>query len=350
MRSDGQLAVFTRNVDQQVLAWCRIVPGYTASGPGQVETIAILPQDNGDDIVWVVIRRLVGGVQKRYVEYFTPELFTFDYEPVRVDASLTYNHPITITGVSNAKPGVISAPGHGLSNGNQIKIDQIKNFTLRTIGTDTSYGISALNGNVYLVANATADDFTLTNTSGTPIDTTSMGNYISGGFVWLMQTTFAGLDHLEGETVSVMADGALPASQQTYVVSGGQITLIVPAAIVNIGLPYIGTMQLLPLGGDTQNVSHTKKRKPYQINAKVWRSLGGEFSLDGQLFTPIIMPNQISNLAAYHSNPAYTGDIIDLPLESYVDEAPWQPVLIQNVPLPFMALAFVIRSEIFEDK
>lgn len=345
VRNDGQIAVFTRNPEQQVLSWCRIVMGYTAAGPGVVETVAILPQDSGDDIVWCVVKRIVNGVTYRFVEYFTYELFTYDWDPLRLDASVSVDIPVTISGITNANPGVITANSHGFSNGDQIKIDNITNYNLQQYTGKVVTGLVGLNTNVYLVANVTTNTFTLTDTSGNAIDTTNMGTYIGGGQARKMGITFSGLDHLNGETVSVMADGALPAAQQTYVVASGSITLITPAAVVKVGLPYIAILQWLPLGSDTQQVSYTKERKPYQTNLKVWRSKGGQYGKDLDHLTNIVMPNEVSNLPSYHSPDAYTGDIIDVPFEPSVSTN-WQPVLVQNQPLPFMLLAAVISSDI----
>lgn len=351
IRNDGQIAVLTRNPDQQVLAWCRLVAGYTQSGPGVFETAALLPQDAADDMGCVVVKRVINGVTKRYVEYFTPEFFTYDWDPVRVDAALTLDIPLTITGITNASPGVITSAAHGLVNGNQIKIDNITNYSVQAYDGSLTYGLVGLNTNVYLVANVTINTFTLTDLSGTAINTTAMGTYIGGGQVRKMNTVFSGLDHLNGETVAVMADGALPAATQTFIVSAGSITLPNPAAVVHIGLPYVGILKFMPLSGDSpnQSVTQTKVRKPYQMNLKVWKSLGGQFGEDTSHLFNMQMPNQISNLSAYHANVPYTGDIIDVDFESS-ENTNWQPVLVLNQPLPFMLLAAVIRSEIFEDK
>jgi hypothetical protein len=57
-------------------------------------------------------------------------------------------------------------------------------------------------------------------------------------------TTFAGLDHLEGETVSICADGA-DAGQA--VVSGGEVTISAAASEVHVGLPITGQIETLDL-------------------------------------------------------------------------------------------------------
>lgn len=55
--------------------------------------------------------------------------------------------------------------------------------------------------------------------------------------------TWSGLNHLEGQTVSVLADGA---PQPPEVVSGGAITLARAASTVEIGLPVSMRVKLLP--------------------------------------------------------------------------------------------------------
>jgi hypothetical protein len=57
-------------------------------------------------------------------------------------------------------------------------------------------------------------------------------------------TTVSGLWHLEGETVSILADGAVEPDQ---VVEGGRITLETAASVVHVGLTYTSDLQTLPL-------------------------------------------------------------------------------------------------------
>ena len=55
-------------------------------------------------------------------------------------------------------------------------------------------------------------------------------------------TVITGLSHLEGETVAILADGAVRTSQT---VSGGQITIDRTASVVHVGLPYTGILQTM---------------------------------------------------------------------------------------------------------
>ena len=60
-------------------------------------------------------------------------------------------------------------------------------------------------------------------------------------------TAITGLHHLEGETVTILADGGVEPPQE---VTGGQITLEEPASKVHVGLPYDCDLQTLPLASE----------------------------------------------------------------------------------------------------
>jgi hypothetical protein len=74
----------------------------------------------------------------------------------------------TITGITQANPGVITSNSHGLSNGDEIFVDAI-------------VGMTELNGRNYRVAGATTNTFTLVDLFGNAINTTGFTAYASGG-------------------------------------------------------------------------------------------------------------------------------------------------------------------------
>lgn len=155
-RADGQIAVLTRNPEQQVTGWCRIIGGesdFTATCNGLAggfETGTVLPIDGKDDQVWVVCQRLIGGTFKRFVEVFTDELFNDYWEPVRVDSSLSLDSPKSISAISNTNPIVVTSNAHGFSNGDFVKLDGI-------------IGMEFLNDQVYQIFNVTTNTFDLYN-------------------------------------------------------------------------------------------------------------------------------------------------------------------------------------------
>lgn len=76
----------------------------------------------------------------------------------------------SITGITQANPGVVTIAGHGYSDGDEIYLDSVS-------------GMTELNGRNYIIANATTNTFTLQDLFGNDIDTTSFTAYTSGGQV-----------------------------------------------------------------------------------------------------------------------------------------------------------------------
>lgn len=74
----------------------------------------------------------------------------------------------TITGATNANPGVITDVAHGYLTGDWVFIT-------------TVVGMTQLNGNYYVVVKTGANTYTLTDLNGNAIDTTAFGAYVSGG-------------------------------------------------------------------------------------------------------------------------------------------------------------------------
>ena len=325
VRNDGQIAVLTRNVDQDIQGWSRIVAGADATrGDGIFESVAIIPQEDGPDQIWVIVNRFIGGAIVRYVEYFTDESFDDDWDPVRLDSSLTLDSPQTIISASKADPVVIGITGHTFSDGDQIKIDNI-------------VGMTELNTNIYLVANKTANDFELTSTDGDDIDGTAFTTYISGGEAREMVTALSGLTHLNGETVAVQVDGGLPAEAQTFTVAAGAITLPEKAAVSHVGLAYKGTLQLLKPGFEEQG----RMMKIYLATIRLHRSLGLKIGLDEDNLSTIYFntPNQ----PVGHAPPLFTGDQEKIPTNTWRKEN--EIILRQSDPLPLNILAIIMRAE-----
>ena len=85
--------------------------------------------------------------------------------------------------------------------------------------------------------------------------------------------TITGLDHLEGETVSILADGAVHPQR---VVTGGSITLDVEASTVQIGLPIEADLQTLPVAAMLKDGSYGQGhvKNVNKVWLRVYRSSG----------------------------------------------------------------------------
>ncbi|MDR8482125.1 hypothetical protein OSC16_27195, partial [Serratia nevei] len=87
-------------------------------------------------------------------------------------------------------------------------------------------------------------------------------------------TTWAGLNHLEGQTVDVVADGSVMPVQ---VVSGGQITLTRKAHRVEIGLHFESTIQTLtPEVGTTEGTTQSAKKRTSEVTMRFLETTGAE--------------------------------------------------------------------------
>jgi len=74
----------------------------------------------------------------------------------------------TITGITQANPGVITSNGHSFDDGDEVYISGV-------------VGMTELNGKFFLVDNSAANTFTLTDIDGNAIDTSAYTAYVSGG-------------------------------------------------------------------------------------------------------------------------------------------------------------------------
>ena len=84
--------------------------------------------------------------------------------------------------------------------------------------------------------------------------------FVDSGVAYSVGATadFTGLDHLEGETVKVWADGIVLSDE---IVVGGAITIDVASSTVAVGLPYTAKIETLPIRIDPQDIALNKKIK-----------------------------------------------------------------------------------------
>ncbi len=267
VRNDGVLAAMTydRDLDALRAGWHRHIIGGVSDASGSqavVESVQVIPSSDGfRQDAWIVVKRFVNGAVKRHIEYIT-KLFE-DTDPQRdaffVDAGLTYDNPVAITGISKASTAVVTASGHGLSNGDKILIVDV-------------LGMTQVNTNTYLVAGVSGATFQLTSLTAVAINSTAYSTYVSGGYVRKLITTVSGFNHLEGQTVDILADGAV---QPAQVVTAGKITLVEPAATIHIGYGYNSDGQLLRFeAGAADGTAMGKTRRTHRVGLLLHRSLG----------------------------------------------------------------------------
>ncbi|WP_017773846.1 ubiquitin-activating E1 FCCH domain-containing protein [Paraburkholderia kururiensis] len=147
-------------------------------------------------------------------------------------------------------------------------------------------------------------------------------------------STVSGLDHLNGQTVSILADGNVQ-PQQT--VANGQITLQQPATSVVVGLPYQSQLESLYL--DVPGGPATVQSKRKKINAVTVRVTNTRGLKAGPNFSTLREIKERGLIPMGQAIPLFTGDervVID-PLWS----VPAQICLQQDNPLPCTVLGLI---------
>jgi len=242
VKANGELLGFTFNREQDVLGWHR----HTIGGDGIVESIATIPSPFGDqDDLWMIVRRTIDGVTKRYVEYLWID-FDEDSDVVDaffVDSGLTYD--------------------------------------------------------------------------GSPV------------------TTLFGLDHLEGESVAVLADGA---THPNVEVESGSITLQRSASVVHVGLPYSSILQTMrPEAGASAGTAQGKNKRITEVTIRFLATLGAKAGPDENTLDEIQFRRGSDPMDA--PPPIFSGDKdIDWP-NGYDSDG--FVVVKQDQPLPMTVVAII---------
>jgi hypothetical protein len=215
VREDGQLAGLTYQREQQVVAWHRhIFGGAFSTGNAVCETVATIPTNDKEYQTWVIVKRTINGVTRRYVEYL-----------------------------------------------NQFDFNEDDNTEFNFLDSQLAYSGSAT-------------------------------------------TTITGLDHLEGQTVSVLANGS---THPDRTVTNGSITLARSSTKVKVGLPYTSILQTMRIDAGSQNgTSQAKTKRIYNITVRLYESIGVEVGPD--LNNMEAIPFRSSAALMDTAIPVYTGD------------------------------------------
>lgn len=121
----------------------------------------------------------------------------------------------------------------------------------------------------------------------------------------------SGLEHLEGEEVAVLADGA---AHERRTVENGAIELDWPAARVLVGLPYAWELSPLRLEGiSPRGTTQGKKTRITRLMARLYKSLGVHWSLAGQTAPPYPLAARDVEMPMDAAPHPFTGDA-DMPM------------------------------------
>lgn len=221
VRSDGALIGLTYLPEQQVIGWHR------HDTDGFFERVCVIPEE-GRDVPYFVVRRTVNGATVRYLERMASREIDGPLDGFFVDCGLTYDG-------RNTTATTITVSGVSYDGGAAVTL-----VSPAAIFAATDVDDVIQFDDVRIRITAYTSDVAVTGELETPLPAALQATATAD---WTFaRNTFTGLDHLEGATVAICADGASVAQQ---VVASGSVTLPAAAGVVHIGLPYVGDLETL---------------------------------------------------------------------------------------------------------
>lgn len=241
VRDDGVLLGLTFMPEQEVIGWHR-----HDTKNGLFESVASIYGDTETD-VYFVVNRTFNGTSKRFIEKMEKRNTADIKDAFFVDCGLSYDGRNT------------TATGLTLSGGTTWGIEEVLTitssadlFSAGDVGDKLSFDFQG--AKIKLTIQTYVDATHVTATT----DTTIPAAYRNSAFTdWAFErNVMAGLSHLNGQTVSVLADGNVHASKT---VVDGAIMLNFHAAVVHVGLPIEADIETLNLTVSGQTVLDKKK-------------------------------------------------------------------------------------------
>ena len=293
LRSDGKLLATTLNANQKRFGWHR----HPIGGDGIVEAIDVIPNPDGDaDELWMIVRRTIDGSTVRYVEYMEPALDDEQdiIEAFYVDSGLTYDGSEAQTLTPGVGATVADTADVVFTAGGSV-------FVSGDIGKEIRYRYQD-DDEVYHTAMA---EITAVN-SGTEAEATIISSFPSTSAIaasaWAITvTTISGLDHLEGETLDVLADGS-PHTRVT--VASGAITLDRPSWYVHTGLPCPAKVRTMRLeAGAADGTAQGKTKRIHGCGIRLHNTVGGSAGPDDDNLDELLFRDP--------------SDLMDEPLEAF---------------------------------
>lgn len=230
--SSGKLLGLTYVPDQQIGSW------HQHDTDGAFESCAVVAEGS-EDMLYVVVRRTINGVEKRYVERLSSRTFSSLQNAFFVDSGLTYNGTNTAATTMTLSGGTTWAKGELLT-----LTASVAAFTFPG-QTDVGDAI------VVTDTDGTLYRLTIKSTSSTTVAQVQADKAIPAGLrnsarsTWsFARNVISGLSHLEGKQVSILVDGAV---HPRRTVTSGAIELERAGTLIHIGLPYVSDLVTLPM-------------------------------------------------------------------------------------------------------
>lgn len=257
-----------------------VITGITAADPAVVTAASHSIADGAE----IRMTDIVGMTEANKVPYRIGQSATNTFELFS-----NTKQTVQISGATSANPVVITAVAHGLSNTDEIMIRNV-------------VGMTQLNGKGFTVANKTTNTFQLSGINGTgystytsagdihhAIDTSDTDNftaYVSDGKVRARVSTLSGLSHLEGQSVSILTEGAVHPNKT---VASGAVTLNYSTSKAHVGLGFTSDFQTLRTeAGSATGTAQGKVNRFQQVIMRFHETLGGSVGPDADNLDDIV--------------------------------------------------------------
>lgn len=331
------------------------IGGTFNGGPTVVEAISSIPSpDTKKDDLWLIAKRTINGVTRRYVEFIEEERQYNDdpRDSFYVDCGRTLNGVIYDTVYAASGSSVTAASATLTNTQGNIGYGQQTVMDAGTTAFSLSYFPSVLNREIhYHYATLSDEDgrtliwhtakgiilvkqsdsrVTVALTTDWPVTAT-----ITADLWGLTSTTVSGLDYLEGQSVAILGDGAALTDQ---VVTGGSIILSSAVVKAQIGIRTLSRLQTMRFNaGAADGTSQTKTSRINKLGIRLFESDGIRF---GSSFTTLDnMEIRSTNNPMDNAVTLFTGDeILDFP--SDYSTSPWVCIE-QSDPLPGTIICLV---------
>jgi hypothetical protein len=250
-RSDGLLLSVTYDRKQGIWGAAR----HQLAAGGVVESMCNVPEA-GEDVLYLVAKRTVGGVTKRFIERMESRVVS----DVRLGLFLDAAPAVSFDGRNTGATTVKVTGGVAWDAGEQLTVESSADLFALGVGDvgdeivlqpDAKSGPRAAPGSaaVRLTVLAVTDLRHATVRAEAPVPVAYQG-VASTSWAW-SRDTMTGLAHLEGEAVTVVADGNV---QGPFVVAGGAVALAAPGYLVHAGLAYTSEIELLDVASQVRDI------------------------------------------------------------------------------------------------
>lgn len=287
VRTDGEFIGMTMEQSEGVSGWHR----HTTDG--EVVSIASLPREGKSNQIWLCVKRNIDGNDVYYIEYITDPvilpyradfvtgdktaddaafqnmMFEAQKEYVFVDSCLSLlgdeaslSASATLAPASSSGTGVTFTASASMFSSSDVGREL---WRKSVTGSETGRAVITAYTSATEVTCDIIEDFDSTDA-------------IPAGEWYFTFDSISGLDHLEGKTVTIIADGGQHA-QKT--VTSGAIELDRQVSVIHVGLGYEGYIETNSLeGGGTNGTAQTKKKSVNAVGVRVLQTMFGKVGLN----------------------------------------------------------------------